>query len=510
VSSLENVIKPEFYYSDLNLKISSKVGLKNHMSFSFYDSNDILNFKESRISNIDDTLTISGKTIGLVNWGNIGTSFKWSRLWNQSHYSHALISYSHYQSVYDEATTNVSVNQIDNSTTTSSTLEQFNSIQDLTFKIDHEWFIRNNQIIKAGIQSSILGTIYRSISDNITFVEHIEPNKGLFTFYGLGILQPISGLTLNLGIRTNYYTNTGKWYLEPRISMAFHIARDLRLKGSYGIYHQFVNQSNTKNALQGSRDFWLLADDLTIPVQKANHFLAGIDYRFGNYVFNIDYFRKDFDGLLEYAFQNGGLITEFDNYEDMFFEGQGNSEGIEMLLKRSGRKLNAWIGYTLSTVRYNFEDINEGNTYYADHDQRHEVNIYGSYKLGKLELFGTWIYGSGKPYSRTTDIESNETSMNDFNNHVTIVNIDEKNELRLPPYHRLDVGAKYTFHFNKIDIISAFSIFNLYNRQNTLDYRFNPIFMGHSNGHGMSDPIVEFNEVSSMGITPNISLTLIF
>ncbi len=509
VTTLENSVTPEFYYTDLNLKFSSKVGLKDHISFSFYDSNDILNFKESKVTSINDTLTVSENTLGLVNWGNVGSSFKWSRLWNQSHYTNALISYSRYESQYDEARTSVSTSQNQESTI-STTLEQSNSIQDITVKIDHEWFLPKDQLIRLGMQTSVLGTVYRSKSDDVTFVEHIELNKSIFSLYGLSVLQPFTGLTLNLGLRGNYYSNTGEWYPEPRISVSQQVTSQVRLKGAYGIYHQFVNQSNTKNALQGSRDFWLLADDSTIPVQKGKHLSAGLDYRFGEFVFNVDYFRKDFDGLLEYAFTNGGLVTEFSNYEDMFFEGSGKSEGLEFLLKKTGKSFNAWLGYTYSMVQYSFDEINEGQTFYADHDQRHEVNTYGSYNFGKLELFATWVYGSGRPYSQSSSVVPNESTMNDFNDHVTVVNIDEKNGSRLPQYHRLDVGGKYTFFFKDFNAVLGLSVFNLYNRKNIVDYKFNQILMGHSPGHGMWNPIIGSSPVKSMGITPNISLTINF
>lgn len=510
IKNLENSIKPEFYYTDLNLKFSSKIGLKDHVSFSLYDSNDILNFKESRTSNVGDTLTISENTLGLVNWGNLGSSLSWSRLWNQSHYTNALFSYSHYQSEYDEASTNISTNLNLESSTVSTTLSQSNSIQDITFKLDHEWFLPKNQLIRIGLQSSVLGTIYRSKTDGITFVEQVELNKNLSSLYGLAILQPFTGFTLNLGLRDTYYSTTHKWHPEPRISFSHQLTSQVRIKGAYGKYHQFVNQSNTKNALQGSRDFWLLADDSTIPIQKSEHLSAGIDYRFGDFVFNADYFQKDFTGLLEYAFSNGGLVTEFDNYQDMFFEGNGNAEGIEFLLKKTGNSFNAWLGYTYSKVEYQFDELNEGAVYDADHDQRHEINTYSSYKFGKFELFGTWIYGSGRPYSQTNGLMANESTMNEFNSHVTIVDIDKKNELRLPSYHRLDVGGKYTFLFKDFNAVLALSIFNLYNRQNIVGYNINQLMPGHSKGHDMMNPIVESNAISAMGITPNLSVTISF
>jgi hypothetical protein len=510
VSTLEYDIQPEFYYSDLNLKFSSKVGLKNHISLSFYDSNDILNFKESRISNISDTLTISENKLGLVNWGNIGSSFKWSRLWNESHYTNALISYSKYQSDYNESGTTTSSNIDGELIEGSLSFEQVNSIDDVTLKLDHEWFLSNDQLIRMGMQLSNLGTVYRSKTDDITFVEHIEQNKTITTLYGLGISQPLNRLKLNLGLRGNHYSMTNKWYFEPRLSLAHQTTKNLSIKAAYGNYYQFVNQSNTKNALQGSRDFWLLADDITIPIQKARHITAGMEYRYEDYIFHIEYFNKDFEGLLEYAFSNGGLVTEFDNYENMFFQGSGKSDGIEFLLKKSSKSINAWLGYTYGTVKYTFDELNEGKSYYADHDQRHEINAYGSYKLGKFEFFGTWIYGSGRPFSFTNGMVSNQLGLNEFNSHVTVLEIDEKNGSRLPAYHRLDVGGKYTHFFSDVNMVFALNIFNLYNRQNIIDYNYYQIMGTHSNGHGMSTPIVESNSVTSLGITPNISVTINF
>ena len=510
VSILEKDIKPEFYYSDLNLRFSSKVGLKNHLSFSFYDSNDILNYQQSIKSNIGDTLTVSENKLGLVNWGNIGTSFKWSRLWNESHYTNALISYSKYESNYDESGTTVSTDANNESTEGSSSVEQRNSIDDVTLRIDHEWSLSNNQMIRFGMHSSILGTEYLSATDNITFVEHIERNKLLNTLYGLGIFQPVQHLTLNLGLRSNYYSMNKQWYFEPRVSASHQATEKLRLKAAYGIYHQYINQSNTKNALQGSRDFWVLADDEAIPIQKARHITAGADYRLGDYTFNVEYFKKDFDGILEYAFSNGGLVTEFDNYEAMFFAGKGIADGIEFLVKKSGNSVNAWVGYTFGMIKYQFDELNEGNWYYADHDQRHEVNAYGSYKFGNFEVFGSWVYGSGMPNSQTTGTMSNQNEMDDFRSHVTVVDIEEKNGARLPAYHRLDIGGKYKHSFDEVDMTFALNIFNLYNRTNIIDYNYYLIMGGHSKGHGMSTPVVQSSAITSMGITPNISLTISF
>ena len=44
--------------------------------------------------------------------------------------------------------------------------------------------------------------------------------------------------------------------------------------------------------------------------------------------------------------------------------------------------------------------------------------------------------------------------------------ISNKNALRLPNYHRLDLSATYNFRINQTKADLGLSLFNLYNRQN--------------------------------------------
>ena len=504
-------IDPVFYYNDFNLKISSNVSAKNRLSLSLYNSKDILNFTESATDNVNDTLKIESKTIGFINWGNTGTSLKFSRLWNNEHFSNVLVSYSKYSSTYNDVFSGVSTGQ--NGTTISSSInDQDNSMKDISIKIDHEWQTNTTNLLKMGLSGSLYNTVYTSIADNETLIDEKQNNKSLSNAYLDYNFNTFSNLNVNIGLRGSYFSPTNKLYIVPRFAASLNVNNKLKVKVATGQYNQFLNQTNTKNVLQGSRDFWILADGGKIPVQHATHYLAGFDYQVNNgIVFTADIYSKNFDGLLEYAFSNGGLVTEFQNFDQLFFHGSGKAKGIELFLKKDSKKYTAWVGYTLGEVKYSFGEINDGKSYYADHDRRHEINAYGSIRINAFEFFATWLYGSGNPYSLATSASFASQDSEQFESHVSVISIDEKNSLRLPAYHRLDVGGTYFFELNNnMKGNVSLSIFNVYDRRNIQDIKINQIMRGFQSGMRTNNPILQVTDIPLLGIAPNLSINISF
>jgi len=505
-----STLNPEFFYSDFNIKISSNISAKNRLSLSVYNSKDILNFTENVTSDINDTLNVQSNTIGFINWGNTGLSLKFSRLWSNEHYSNFLISYSKYNSTFNDISNSTSQGQ-NGTTNSSSNSNQDNGMKDVSFKMDHEWKPNTSNLLKFGLSSSLYTTEFISIADNETIVNEKQNNRTLTNVYLEARFNPLHNLELTVGVRSSYFSPTSRFYFVPRLSANFDLSKKVKIKAAYGHYNQFLNQTNTKNVLQGSRDFWLLADDLKVPVQHATNYLSGLEYIIhDNLIFSIDYYYKKFDGLLEYAFSSGGLVTEFQDFQKLFFEGSGKASGMELLLKSNSKKHQAWIGYTNSRVRYTFNDINDGNSYYADHDRRNEINAYGSLKINDFEIFATWLYASGSPYSLTSSASFGSQDHTNFESHVSVITVDKKNALRLPPYHRLDIGGTYFFSLNHLKAQATLSIFNVYNRRNVQDKKINQIVRGFQTGMRMQNPILQVTDVTLLGIAPNLSVRITF
>lgn len=505
--TVKSEVKPDFYYSDINFKISSRVGAKNQISFSFYDSNDLLNYTEKSQVNFRDTLSVSTKKLGVINWGNVGTSLNFSRQWNSNNYTSAHISYSFYESTFQEiATSDVKSSSQGNFQSVESQ-DQLNNIEDFSIKLDHEWTLGNSNTIETGISGSLYNNQLKYVANDSLLVDKSELNEYLLAHYLQGTFALSPRLSVSPGLRSSYFSTTGNIYFEPRFSFIHKLNETLQLKGATGIYNQFINQSNTKNVLEGSRDFWILANGRNVPVQKAWHGLLGIEYAVNKNLFTLGIFQKNFNGLMEYAFRNGSLITQFEDQNRVFTSGDGVAKGVEMMVKRDLGNFSSWVTYTLSQVKYTFPRINQGRSFFADHDQRHEINWFGVYAFKKFEFSATWIFGSGKPFSSYEGVVT-RPSNSQVGPPIIQIQIPERNGERLPAYHRLDVSARYFLNLGKSRANVSLGIFNLYNRENILDTKVSVIAPRDRKNN--RDQIIGTTYVPLMGITPNFSFEINF
>lgn len=505
--TVKSEVKPDFYYSDINFKISSRVGAKNQISFSFYDSNDLLNYTEKSQVNFRDTLSVSTNKLGVINWGNVGTSLNFSRQWNRNNYTSALVSYSFYESTFQEiATSDVKSSSQGNFQSVESQ-DQLNNIEDFSIKLDHEWTLGNSDTIETGISGSLYNNQLKYVANDSLLVDKSELNEYLLAHYLQGTFALSPRLSVSPGLRSSYFSTTGNIYFEPRFSFIHKLNETLQLKGATGIYNQFINQSNTKNVLEGSRDFWILANGRNVPVQKAWHGLLGIEYAVNKNLFTLGIFQKNFNGLMEYAFRNGSLITQFEDQNRVFTSGDGVAKGVEMMVKRDLGNFSSWVTYTLSQVKYTFPRINQGRSFFADHDQRHEINWFGVYAFKKFEFSATWIFGSGKPFSSYEGVVT-RPSNSQIGPPIIQIQIPERNGERLPAYHRLDVSARYFLNLGKSRANVSLGIFNLYNRENILDTKVSVI--APRDRRNNRDQIIGTTYVPLMGITPNFSFEINF
>jgi ferric enterobactin receptor len=299
------------------------------------------------------------------------------------------------------------------------------------------------------------------------------------------------------GIRYNYYDITGKSYFEPRLSINYIVSSKLLLKAATGRYYQFAKRVIREDILQGSRDFWTLADREKLPVASSLHFIAGLSYESGNYLFDVEAYYKDLSGLSEYSLRFGpssfGRPGSF-SYEESFYQGSGDTKGIDLLLQRKFGNLTGWAGYTLSETLYNFS-VYSSQPYHAPQDVTHEFKVASIYKVKGWDFSITWIYATGRPYTAPTG--GYQVTLLDGTT-VNYITVTAKNSQRFPDYHRLDAAIRYNWKGKKQGENSiSVSVFNAYNRKNVWYKTFE-----------ISDDQLAETDVTFLGITPNITLSL--
>ena len=440
------------------------------------------------------TFSFSRDLIDLSNWGNWGASAKWSRRWSDKFYTNANLSYSNYFSERDR-TNDITVTREDTTTTRSEGTYEYNDLKDFTLKLDNELKLSPNNELHFGLQATYNDIEY-TFTQNDTIALLDRQNQGLTTaVYVQDQHTLFEKLILKGGLRTSYYDLTSQAYFEPRASLTYLLNNQIKLKGAWGIYHQFATRVVREDIQQGSRDFWLLADDERVPIGYAEHYIAGISYETPSFLFDIEGYYKNLDGLSEYTtrFVGSGFgPSRTLSYEELFYTGTGIAKGVEFLVQKKIGQFTGWVGYTLGEVKYDFEAFGE-EPFFANQDQTHELKIVGNYKIKNWDFAATFIYATGKPYTAPTGYYELElldgTSASYFE-------VSSKNGLRLPDYHRFDVSATYNFNLGGSNASMGLSLFNLYNRRNVW-YKEYEVIEGE---------LLETN-VSLLDFTPSFFLT---
>ena len=185
------------------------------------------------------------------------------------------------------------------------------------------------------------------------------------------------------------------------------------------------------------------------------------------YETSIEAYYKEMTNLIEY--KEGVLPEDNTNSssDDAFAFGDGESYGVEFLIKKTKGKTTGWIGYTLSKTTRFFDDVNNGVAFPAKYDRRHDLSITATHKLSEeWTLSGVFVYATGN--SITLPTERYLIGDNIYTEYTS------RNGFRMEPYHRLDIGATYTPKKKNKKFQSSwnFSIYNVYSRKKSLFYLF--------------------------------------
>jgi hypothetical protein len=489
--NMRNQEKPESYFYDLNAKLTYNPSKRDIVSLSFFNGEDVLdNSREGFGSSF-----ISGSITDKTNWGNTGSSLKWSRNWNNRFYSNMLVSFSKYYSLRDRQ----------NSTTGTAgsavvifdmNTDEHNNLWDYSLKLDNEYKINGKNKLEFGLNYSNYNIDYRYSQSDTSHILDMQNKGNLVSAYIQDRWTLNERATILPGARLSYYDATSRPYFEPRFQTFYKINSKINLKASAGYYYQFVNRIVREDISAGSRDIWLLSDNRGIPVSSAIHYVAGGSYETKDFIFDVEAYYKKLYNLSEYTLRFAPSFIDNTGYQEFFYTGKGYSRGIDFLVQKKYGKLTGWIGYTLSETRYSFPVYGDGY-FPAGQDVTHEFKTVLTYKpIRDLTFSASWIYATGKPF---TEPIGGYTLSTPGGGSMNFIVVDKKNNARYPDYHRLDLLAKYDLSFIKeVKSSISLSLFNLYDYTNVW-YR--------EYAYDGAAGITETN-INLLGFTPNVTLSI--
>lgn len=259
---------------------------------------------------------------------------------------------------------------------------------------------------------------------------------------------------------------------EPRVSMRYKLDNATSLKASYYRTYQYLHLiSNTTSA--SPLDYYLSGGPNLEP-QIGDQVSLGVfkNLRDNRYELSAEGYYKNVKNTIDYI--EGAEIKLSEEVEGSLIQGDGISYGLEVLAKKNTGDLNGWVSYTYSRSLLEFDSpydiltINEGDLYPSQYDQPHNLSVALNYKASSIVSFSAnFSYATGRPI--TVPI-----SKFAYSGYPTVNAYSDRNEFRVPDYHRLDLSMtiKGEHPEKRYQAEWVLSVFNVYGRNNVFAVAF--------------------------------------
>ena len=517
MKALEALKDDKISFYDLNLKANYEINKNNRIYLSGYFGRDVFN-----LSNLIENT-----------YGNATGNLRWNHVFNDKLFSNVSLIYSKYD--YQIILDFIELDWIAN-------------IQNFNLKYDFKYYLNDKIQLDFGVSgitynlnpgevsptSETSSINYRKLDEKRAFesglyinAEHNITNK-LTAQYGLRYsrFSRLGGQSI-----TNYINNQPVVYnsdlaiyergkaddetyysknesiktfdnFEPRLGLSYQLNNASSVKASYTKSSQYLHLlSNTSSVTP--LDVWTPSGTYVKP-QISNQYALGYYKNFKDNIFalELETYYKTIDNRIDYI--DGSDLIGNNTIETEILNGEARAYGLEVLIRKNKGKFTGWLAYTLSKSEQRTlgeqaggPGINNGNWYNTPYDRTHDVSVTGSYKLNdKWALNSNLVFQTGRPVTYPNGQYTYQG--------LSVATYSNRNEDRLPSYHRLDVSATYKPNRkpdNKWKGEWVFGIYNVYNRKNAASITFN-----QNNQSGIN----EASRISIFGIIPSVTYNFKF
>lgn len=464
-------------FSDINGMLLINVNDNNRISFFGYYSNDNLDIKNAEGYNYTNSLI----------------SMQWNHIFSSELFTSLIVGSSKYEYNMNE---NDSIQKDKSYRIKSSLLYK-------TLKFNVTWMPSDNHSLDIGLSGVMYGENPGSLnpfgefslispvelpsekaieyaayaSDNITITENLGAEIGLrYSVYkNLGpsevfIYDPLVAKSPESIIDTLHYghNQTVSQFsgLEPRISIRYLINENSSIKASYNRTNQYINLVSNSTVMNPA-DLWKLSDRYIKPL-KCDQYALGYyrNFKQNMYETSLEVYYKKLENIIEY--KDGASLMINPLLDADLLNAKGYNYGIELYAKKNSGRLTGWVtySYTISMRRTSGKTAQEQvnrNTYFPSiYDRPHNLNIIGNYYISKRWRFScAFSYTTGRPVTLP------EYKYSAGGNEL--VHYSDRNEYRLPDYHRLDISITRDESLKVKKFWKGswtFSIVNVYGRKN--------------------------------------------
>jgi len=457
---------PNESWFDINGKTIYHINDKQNLNFSFYVGQD------------------SAETIGLTEWGNRAALLRWENRFATKWLSNTSLIYSRYY------TANIAgIYHFHSGVSTQSFKQEFsyfpNPNNEVRFGLTFEYQDYNHGSLEdetqddagkfmpgmQGLESALYIENDQKISDRVSLYYGLR--NSFYHQLGPGDRFTYDEIT-NEPIQAEFFpgkTDIMSSYnsLEPRLAMTYLLSEQNSFKLSYNRNAQYLRLMSLGAEIEWY-DIWMPTTKNIKPM-LTDQFAMGYFHNFNNneIQFSAETYYKILNGAAD--FEDGLHNYLVDNLEAYVATGQGLAYGFEMSIEKPSGRFNGRLSYNYGKSDYQIDVINQGRWYPYRFDKTHSLTMLSNFQITKnFSVSSTFIYSTGRP-----------VTLPEGYYHISGIPFpywEGRNKYRLPDYHRLDLGIKYSPNFlirwtrglkTTIDV----ALYNLYDRRNIHTINFN-------------------------------------
>ena len=460
-----NDFTPNYKFYDINVKYSLKTDKGDRFYISTLYGSDEFSYAFDRINN---NLVISKNTTESNTQS--GTSVYYGKIFKNGLNTSFLFAYSELNSIYFDSV-QVSVKKYN--------LSQFkqlnfsnNNTKEYKFSIKNSIPINEKNSLQTGAEYIENRSAITKDTFGITYSDYSDKGNHVGIF--IQDVLSINKTRLIFGSRLSYLPYLNKFYYEPRVLLSSDATKFVRFNLAWGKYKQFVTKSSVLDDYGNYNYIWTVADNETIPVLQASHFVCGMNIHKGGFNMNIEAFYKKTKGLTRY-------LNKINEEKEAVYEGQSKSIGADVFIKQNFKGHSVWASYTIGKTEEMFTYQIYKLYHPAPQNQTHELKLAGMLDLEPFYISSDFVYGSGFSI-RTGNI---------------LYPVFETGS-----YSRWDASIVFKFSLRRISGEMGISVLNILNKENIKFSNFERIPADQSSVINIYNDPVPF--------TPTISLTLGF
>ena len=466
-------LKANYNFHDINAKVNHRFSNRSRLYLSYYRGNDNL-----LIDDQEPDEDFSPQYKNTLGWGNRIFSSRWNYVINPTLFSNLQVTYSKYQ--YNLSDIYISdTKEKDPKKVESYDFKSRSDIEDFGIRNEYDYLPDPDHYVKFGV--GYIHHVYHPVIQqqydrygDVDIYENVESGREYaneYFLFGEDDIKISDCLKVNPGIHMASFHVGHKSYfsIQPRFNVLCKINTLSSLKVSYSKMTQFIHLlSNPGIGLPS--DMWVPCTSKVKP-EHAHQIAVGYTRLLPwSFQLNIETYYKWMRNLIDYHTASSYYTSKKD-WEQKVTPGKGWSYGVEVMLERKIGKTTGWISYTLSSARRKFKRINFGRPFNYRYDRRHDLSVATSHKRNeRFDVGMVFLYGSGHALTMGLDRYRSIENLEEDNNWGNIRNVEQRNNYRLPSFHRMDVAAN--FHKKKKHGKRTWTVgvFNVYNHSNPFMY----------------------------------------